>query len=39
VLDDEDPEVDVPVVRPAPPAVIDDDTPFEDGLGVPSFLR
>ncbi|MGA0830641.1 MAG: cell division protein FtsZ [Nitriliruptoraceae bacterium] len=39
VLDDEDPEVDVPVVRPAPPAGIDDDTPFEDGRGVPSFLR
>ncbi len=46
VLDDEDADApggvdeDVrPVVRPVPPAVIDEDPPFDDELDVPSFLR
>ncbi len=46
VLDDEDPvegaaaDAGGPLVRPVPPAiVIDDDTSFDDELGVPSFLR
>ena len=28
-----------PLVRPVPPAVIDEDPPFDDHLDVPSFLR